>query len=194
MKSVFITVGIGVLVFLAIQLFARSSRQKTEIYPYQVIKTYDEFEIRKYEASLFTSVKLANNEYGKASNEGFRVLASYIFGGNDKEEKIAMTSPVAMSLEDTMTMMFMIPKDKNKDELPTPDNKSIEFKEVPAKKVAAIRFGGWASNQRIEEYKKRLVELLEKEGIAHNNKFFFFGYNPPYETINRRNEVIVELN
>lgn len=193
MKAVFITIGIGILVFAAIQIFAMSSRKKTESYPYEVIKTYNDFEVRIYEASLFTSVRLASTEYGQASNEGFRVLAGYIFGGNNKEERIAMTSPVAMSLEDTMTMMFMVPRNMNKEDLPKPNNGSIKFEELPAKKLAAITFGGWANNDKIEKYKNRLVELLQQEGIKHTDKFLFFGYNPPYETTNRRNEVLVEL-
>lgn len=193
MKISFIALSMLVLVFVVIQMYAMSSRKGIESYPYEVVKTYKKFEVRKYEASLFTLVKLKSSVYKNASSEGFRVLAGYIFGGNDKEKKIAMTSPVAMSLDDTMTMMFMVPRNLKKDDMPTPNDGDIKFEEVPAKKVAAITFSGWASDVRIEKYKKRLTQALEKEGIAYSNKFYFFGYNPPYDMVNRRNEVIVEL-
>lgn len=193
MKIFLIVLGILVLIFVAIQIFAMSSQQNIESYPYKVIKTYENFEIRKYEASLFTSVKLTSSEYKESSSKGFSILAGYIFGGNDKNEKIAMTSPVAMSLEDSMTMMFMVPKKYTKEALPQPNQSNIEFKEEPAKTVAAITFGGWADDEKIATYKEQLTAALNKEEIKHTNRFFFLGYNPPYELLNRKNEVIVEL-
>lgn len=164
-----------------------------EDYPYTVVKEYDTFEIRQYEAGLFTSVKMNTKEYEAASSQGFQVLAGYIFGGNERNQKIAMTSPVTMNLEESMTMMFMVPRDMNKEDLPKPNNNNIVFEEIPAKRVAAIRFSGWASTEKIDLYKTKLKEALTKEGIAHTDQFQFFGYNPPYELINRRNEVVVEL-
>ena len=182
-----------ILVFIAIQLFAMSGQRNIETYPYTVIKKYDAFEVRSYEATLFSTVELPGNSYKGASNKGFSILAGYIFGGNDKSEKIAMTSPVAMSLEDTMTMMFMVPKKYNKETLPKPNESKIEFKEEPAKIVAAITFGGWASDEVIEKYKQELKAALDSKGIKYTNRFYFLGYNPPFEVLNRKNEIIVEL-
>ena len=104
-----------------------------------------------------------------------------------------MTSPVAMTLEDSMTMMFMVPKKLKKEMLPKPNQSHIEFKEEPAKTVAAISFSGWANDKKIEKYKQKLKSALDDEGITYTNRFYFFGYNPPYEVFNRKNEVIVEL-
>ena len=120
-------------------------------------------------------------------------MAGYIFGGNDKAENIAMTSPVSMSLEDSMTMMFMVPKKYNKENLPTPNQSQIEFVEMPEKRMAAIQFGGWANDERIEKYKQKLIALLEENDLNYTNKYYFFGYNAPFEVVNRRNEIVVEL-
>ena len=193
MKVVYIILGIVVLAFIVIQVYALKSQNDIEMYPYTVKKKYDGFEIRSYDATLFTSVKLSTNEYKNASSTGFRILAGYIFGGNDRNENIAMTSPVAMSLEDSMTMMFMVPKKYKKETLPQPNQSQIQFTEEPAKVVAAITFGGWANDKNIEEHKQKLIAALEKEGIQYTNKFYLLGYNPPFELVNRRNEVIVEL-
>lgn len=193
MKILLIIVGVIISIFIAIQIYAMSTSNKTESYPYTVIKKFEKFEVRSYEATLFTSVKLPYKEYEKASSKGFSILAGYIFGGNEKKEKIAMTSPVAMALEDSITMMFMVPKNISKETLPKPNQSDIEFKEEPAKTVAAITFGGWSSNEKIEKYKKELTDALDAEGIAYTNHFFYLGYNPPFEVLNRRNEVIVEL-
>lgn len=188
-----IVLGVLLLVFVAFQIYVYFSRNSIEKYEYKVIKKYDTFEIRQYDAALFTSVKLPMKDYKKASSKGFSILAGYIFGGNDKEEKISMTSPVSMSIEDSTTMMFMVPRKMKKDNLPQPKNGSIEFREEPTKKMAAMRFGGWATTERIEEYKNKLIAELEQKGIAYSNKFSYFGYNPPYDIFFRRNEVVVEL-
>ena len=193
MKIVYILIGILIVLFVGSQLFFMNSQKNIEQYSYEAIKTYDNFEIRKYEATLFTTVNLSTNAYNKASSQGFSVLAGYIFGGNEKEEKIAMTSPVAMTLDDTTTMMFMVPKKYTKENLPKPNDNSIEFKEMPAKKVAAITFGGWANDVKINAYKNKLTEALDQQGIKYSNNFFFLGYNAPMEVFNRKNEVIVEL-
>ena len=193
MKVLFIICSIIILAFVTIQVFAMKSQTDIESYPYKVLKKYDSFEVRAYEASLFTSVKLNSKTYKESSSKGFSVLAGYIFGGNDQEQKIAMTSPVAMSLEDSMTVMFMVPKEHKKESLPTPNNPQIEFREEPAKTAAAITFGGWADDEKIENYKNKLIAALNAEGIKYTDRFYFLGYNPPYEVVNRKNEVIVEL-
>jgi hypothetical protein len=193
MKILYILTGIILLAFIVIQVYAFKSQSDIEMYPYTVKKKYDGFEIRSYDATLFTSVKLSTNEYKNASSTGFRILAGYIFGGNDRNENIAMTSPVAMSLEDSMTMMFMVPKKYKKETLPQPNQSQIQFTEEPAKVVAAITFGGWANDKNIAEHKQKLIAALDKEGIPYTNKFYLLGYNPPFELVNRRNEVIVEL-
>ncbi|MDN3690146.1 SOUL family heme-binding protein [Cyclobacterium jeungdonense] len=193
MKLIVISLGIILFVVIVIQLYAMTEKKNTETYPYRVLKKYEDFELRTYEARLFTSVKLSSDSYKAVSNRGFSILAGYIFGGNEQKEKIAMTTPVAMSLEDSMTMMFMIPKKYSKETLPQPDRSEILFREEPAKTVAAIRFGGWASDEKIAKYKTKLIDALAAEEIAHTNQFFFLGYNAPFEMVNRRNEVIVEL-
>jgi len=194
MKILFIACGVILLLFIISQIYAMSIQNGIETYAYKVEKKYDDFEIRRYEASLFTSVELPTNKYEEASSAGFRQLAGYIFGGNSKNEKIAMTSPVAMSLEDTTTtMMFMVPKSILKKDLPLPNQKNIHFNEEPAKRVAAITFDGWANSNKIEAIKAKLIYALAKENIQHSSKFSFLGYNSPFDLIGRKNEVIVEL-
>jgi predicted RND superfamily exporter protein len=193
MKILIILIGIILIAFVVFQLFLIKSQSNIETYPYVTLKKYRTFEIRNYEETLFTSVTLLNSGYKNSSSKGFSILAGYIFGGNERNEKISMTSPVSMSLEDSMTMMFMVPKDIKKEMLPKPNDSIIEFKNEPAKTVAVISFGGWANDQKIEEYKQKLKSALEAEGIAYSDRFYFFGYNAPYEVFNRKNEVIVEL-
>ena len=191
MKILLIILGVILALFVIVQVFAFSGRKNIESYSYQVVKKYKDFEIRDYEASLFTTVKLSSKGYKNTSRKGFSILAGYIFGDNDKNKKIAMTSPVAMSLEDSVTMMFMVPREFDKKTLPKPNQSQINFVEEPAKKIAAISFTGWANDEKIEKYQEKLKLVLETENISYTNQFDCYGYNPPYEIFNRKNEATV---
>ena len=193
MKIILSIFGIILILFVISQLFFLNSQRNIETYAFTIIDSYETIEIRQYEASLFTSVQMPSNNYRKTSSKGFSVLAGYIFGGNDKEEKIAMTSPVTMSLKDSTTMLFLVPKKYTRDNLPVPNDSSIEFKDIPEKKVAAISFGGWANDLKIAAFKKNLITALNSKGIEYTDNFYFLGYNAPMEVFNRKNEIIVEL-
>lgn len=193
MKILLYLLLLALVVFVIIQLYSRRSQKNIETYPFTVVQQYEDFEIRQYEPALFTSVQVNNEGYKSASGKGFSILGGYIFGANEQNKKIAMTSPVSMSMQDSMTMMFMVPSTLTKEDLPNPDNSNIEFREVPARKMAAITFGGWANDEKIEQYLQKLLSYLDREGIPHTDNFYFYGYNPPYEVFNRRNEVVIEL-
>jgi hypothetical protein len=194
MKTFLIILGLIFVLFLGSQIYLYRSSKIIEGYKYSIIKTYKDFEIRTYQASLFTSVKIHTDNYKQASSKGFSILGGYIFGKNENKEQIPMTSPVAMTLEKKeMTMLFLVPEKFTKENLPKPENTNIEFIEIPEKKMAAITFSGWASDEKIEKYKLLLIKLLDENGIKYANKFSVLGYNPPYEVLFRRNEIIVEL-
>ena len=97
MKIILSIFGIILVLFVISQLFFLNSQRNIETYAFTIIDSYETIEIRQYEASLFTSVQMPSNNYRKTSSKGFSVLAGYIFGGNDKEEKIAMTSPLFLN-------------------------------------------------------------------------------------------------
>eukprot|EP00353_Schmidingerella_taraikaensis_P004421 CAMPEP_0185584922 /NCGR_PEP_ID=MMETSP0434-20130131/35421_1 /TAXON_ID=626734 ORGANISM="Favella taraikaensis, Strain Fe Narragansett Bay" /NCGR_SAMPLE_ID=MMETSP0434 /ASSEMBLY_ACC=CAM_ASM_000379 /LENGTH=105 /DNA_ID=CAMNT_0028204973 /DNA_START=132 /DNA_END=449 /DNA_ORIENTATION=+ len=104
-----------------------------------------------------------------------------------------MTSPVMMELGDTSSMHFFMPNGYNLENLPIPNNSEVELEELDSKRVAVIQFGGWANQQKIEKHQEKLTALLDEEGIEHTGRFFFLGYNAPFEITNRTNEVVVEL-
>lgn len=193
MKITVISFIICIIVLIIAQVYSTMSTTRTEQHKYQILKSYSNFEIRKYEPAIFSSVMLGKNSYREISSKGFGILAGYIFGGNNKKENISMTSPVTMELGDSTKMKFMVPKGYTMNSLPEPNDKRIIFEQQNEKIIAAIQFDGWADNDKIEYYTEQLKSSLAKENISHTNKFSFLGYNPPYEVINRRNEIIVEL-
>jgi len=167
---------------------------KTPQQPYKELGTKGEIEFRFYPQAVFASVTNSDPTYKGSSNKNFRVLAGYIFGGNKSSNKIAMTAPVHMQMQsDKSTMSFVMPEGYNLNNLPKPTSKAIELHQSPEEYVAVIRFGGWASDEKIENKKKELNEQLSKLGIQHNNTFRFLGYNAPWDFLFRRNEIIVGI-
>jgi len=194
MKFIFLIIAVLLIsLFGAAQLYMKASQDKIEQYPYKVIKKFDDFEIRKYEAALFSTVRMNTSSYSESSNLGFRQLAGYIFGANEQNQKIAMTSPVAMELDSNTKMMFLVPSTYSEEDLPKPNNENIKFERRDSKMMAAIRFGGWANDAKIDEYEQKLAQALKLKGIEITGKYMYLGYNPPFEIINRRNEVVVEV-
>lgn len=104
-----------------------------------------------------------------------------------------MTTPVVMEMGDSTKMLFKVPANYALNELPQPNNSAINFEKQDEKVMAAIRFDGWASDEKIKKYTALLKEALAQEKINHKNTFSYLGYNPPYEIFNRRNEIVVEL-
>jgi hypothetical protein len=193
MKTTLIIIASLLVIMVITQSYVSRNTTLTEQHAYKVLKIYKQFEIRKYEAALFSSVKMASNSYKETSSIGFRVLAGYIFGDNKKNEKIAMTTPVVMEMGDSTKMLFKVPANYALNELPQPNNSAINFEKQDEKLMAAIRFDGWASDEKIKKYTAVLKEALAQEKINHKNTFSYLGYNPPYEIFNRRNEIVVEL-
>ena len=167
---------------------------KTEQQKYTVIQSMDEVEIRFYPAATLATIQMNAKSYKELANSGFRTLAGYIFGGNTSNKNISMTAPVHMDIKETgSSMSFVMPEQYNKENLPTPNDSKIIITESEDEYVAAIRFGGYSSDEKIKENKEKLNALLQQKGITHHGNFRYLGYNPPYQLFGRRNEIIVNI-
>lgn len=193
MTAVFIFAALG-LTAAAAQVYLTVSSQKTEQQKYRVIRKEKGFEIRYYPPALMATVKSSAKNYKELSYGGFRKLAGYIFGGNETGEKIAMTSPVHMDMEGTQsTMSFVMPEGYTMDKLPKPKNADVQVHETQGEYVAAITFGGFANDGRINKQSEKLKSGLDQAGIRISGPFRFLGYNPPYQLFGRRNDIIVRV-
>jgi hypothetical protein len=193
MKYLIISILVLLVLFIISQFWANQQTKDIEMYPYEVLQKFDDFEIRKYAKANFAYVTIDAQSYKEGSGAGFGQLAEYIFGGNAEKKQIAMTSPVEMTMDEKMTMKFMVPSKYNIEDLPKPDNVNVKFEEEPEKIMAALRFGGFANDKKIAKYRKQLFDLVEQNGFSYIGQWSLLGYNPPFELLNRRNEVIVEL-
>jgi hypothetical protein len=166
----------------------------TPLQPYTVIGRLDDVEFRYYPEAIMATVKSPDQSYRGSANSNFRKLAGYIFGGNGKGQKIAMTAPVHMGRDsEGSSMSFVMPEGYAMDDLPAPSAAGIGLHKAAAEYVAVIRFGGYASDSKIESKKKELAEALRLHGVPHSDTFRFLGYNAPWDILFRRNEVIVSV-
>jgi len=171
------------------------STNKSETQAYKVIKVEKEFEIRFYPSATMAMISSSTKTYKELGSSGFTKLAGYIFGGNKEKKQIAMTSPVHMDIGDSVSSMsFVMPSIYNKDNLPLPDNSDVTIKTTPEEYVAAIKFGGFASNDNIKKHTEMLESSLKEHHLSYYGHFRYLGYNPPYQLFGRRNEIIVALN
>jgi len=168
---------------------------KTERQEYRLVNKEKGYEIRYYPSATLATVHSTSSSYRTLAYSGFRKLAGFIFGGNETNTKIAMTSPVHMDINDTASSMsFVLPSSYSGKEIPRPNDPGVIVEQSDSEYIAAIRFGGYASNRGIKKYAEKLRKLLEKNGIDYYGNFRYLGYNPPYQFIGRRNEVIVSVN
>ena len=92
----YILIGIfSILIIIVIVMSFRYSN--IEMPKYTVLKSYEKnIELRQYPNMVVAKTSLKDNSFDQSGSDGFRSIAGYIFGGNEKEQKIAMTSPVVM--------------------------------------------------------------------------------------------------
>jgi hypothetical protein len=194
MQTLFTIVAILLILFLIFQSLIKMSTSGTEKQPYRVVKREKGMEIRFYPAATLASVQTSARNYRELANSSFRRVAGYIFGGNDASMKIAMTSPVHMDISDSGSSMgFVMPAEYHADDLPKPNDPGISILKTPDEYVAAITFSGFATDQSISEHAHELEKMLREKGIPFHGHFRYLGYNPPYQIIGRKNEVIVTV-
>jgi hypothetical protein len=161
---------------------------------YKVIKTLGEVEIREYPQMILAQTKLGGKRYESNGNNGFSVVANYIFGGNQQQQKIAMTAPVIMNMSDAdASMSFVMPSQYQMSELPIPNSKAVSLVKQDSMILAVLQFGGFSSDEKIAKHAQLLTQVLEKNNIRTKGSLLFMGYNAPWDVINRRNEVAFQI-
>ena len=194
MKIVLILAVSIIVLCIILQMFVVMAAGKTETQAYKVLLSKHDFEIRLYPAVTMATITSSASSYKELANPGFRKLAGYIFGGNEGGKKIAMTTPVHMDINDTASSMsFVMPSNYHANNLPKPNDKQVVIKTVPDQLVAAIQFGGYASDKDIQVNTQKLMKALNENNIVYYGNFRFLGYNAPYQFINRRNDIIVNV-
>lgn len=194
MKISLIILSVVLISFIVFQSFIMRNTAKTEEQKYIVLEKDGNFEIRYYPKVVMATVLVPGTTFDKISSPGFRKLAGYIFGGNKNNESIAMTSPVHMEVNDTVgSMSFVMPSSYDVNSLPAPNDSGIKIHVSDEEYAAVIKYGGYSSDKDIKKYTTQLQEFLDKKHIKTIGLFRYLGYNPPYQMVDRRNELIVKI-
>ena len=164
---------------------------------YKLIDKRGNFEIREYQ-SMIIAVTQVSLPYRSAQNEGFRRIANYIFGGNESQMEIAMTAPVISTEldgeEETHEVLFIMPREHQFENLPSPNLKNVKLEERKLSKVAAITFGGCATEERVKYFQDRLEKSMSELGLQINGKSMVAQYNSPWALPPfRKNEILIQI-
>lgn len=171
-------------------------------------------EVRSYDPMIVAEVT-TSGERGDAINEGFRILAGYIFGGNGGKrsiemtapvtqqsaqpegEKIAMTAPViqeAGEAQDEWKVRFVMPPEYSIASLPKPNDDRIKFIKVPPYKAAVVRFSGLNTDSNLATHKADLIRWTKVNQIRTEGEPIYAFYNPPWTLpFMKRNEVMLKI-
>jgi len=194
MRTIKITGILFIGLFVLVQFYLIMATNRTEQQKYKVIHTEKEFEIRFYPSATFATIESIAKTYKELSNPGFRQLAGYIFGGNEANKQISMTSPVHMDVNDTASSMsFVMPSNYDTSNLPKPNNTNVKISTSADEYVAVLQFGGYANDKELKANTAKLQKLLLDKGIKTFGHYRYLGYNPPYQVFGRRNEIIIKV-
>ena len=190
-----VSLAAALLVFVACQTYAAMSRDTTPSQPYRIVEQIGDLQIRYYPPAVTATVH-KSGAYRDRMNAGFRDLASYIFGGNERQESIAMTTPV-IAVPDTAggaDISFVMPEDFDFDKRPAPTRaRNIQFRRTEPAYTASIEFGGFAGESKMQEKSEALFAALRQAGLQPRGTVRHLYYNAPFDLFDRRNEVLVEL-
>jgi hypothetical protein len=176
---------------------------------YTVVEKQGNFEIRQYEPCVVAETVIESDFY-RAGSIAFRRLFDYISGHNRRQESLVMTAPVNLEAAAEKTEMtapvnqqnsegkwaisFVMPAGRTLQTLPQPLDPTVVLREVPARKVASLRYSGTWGERRYEQHKAHLEQFIQDKGLKVVGEAIFARYDPPFlPFFLRRNEVLIPV-
>jgi len=160
---------------------------------------------------MVAMVTVEGDSEREQTGKAFRILASYIFGGNSAKTSIEMTVPVQTETgssvqiemtapvvteqqESELTMSFVLPKRFTLENAPKPLTPEVKLKQKLVTITAAKRFTGIISEENSRRHKRILVDAVEADGLETLSSPQILQYNQPWVfPWLRRNEVSIEI-
>ena len=193
MKTTLYIFLVILFVFTVWQLYVSYGNKKYETLTHEIIGNIKSIDFKIY--NKYTKASVNTEAYNmNSASKNFPVLANYIFGGNKDSLKMAMTSPVIYNMSNISSFSFIMPLEFEINNLPSPNTEKIFFETVENQCIAVIKFSGFANEKNCAAKHLELLNILEQNNISCNNDFMIAVYQPPYQIINRKNEIWVEVN
>ncbi|HZY50668.1 MAG TPA: heme-binding protein [Devosia sp.] len=167
-------------------------------------------ELRRYAPVIVAEVRVTG-EMQAATNAGFRLLAGYIFGGNDARKSVAMTAPVTLAAstgtkiamtapvtlagrEGDWIVQFTMPRQWSLETLPVPNDPRVRLRPVPEMLMAVLKFSGLTSPPRVARKSAELAAWAAERDLEISGTPSLARYDPPWTPwFMRRNEVMVQV-
>ena len=142
----------------------QATRSGYESAPYKVVYSDGKFQVRDYPALTVVETPMAN---ANGSDGSFMRLFRFITGGNEAKQKIAMTTPVFMSgNESNATMAFVMPAKLKPGEVPKPADGTVTVRELPAGRFAVLRYSGGRNAKKEADSLERLKTWMAAEALG----------------------------
>lgn len=171
--------------------------------------TGEPIEVRQYDPYVVAEVTV-QGPAEDAGSRAFPLLAGYIFGKNKGERRMAMTAPVTQSAapmkmamtapvtqtaaQDGIVVQFVLPREVSLERAPEPLDARVRLREVPAHRLAAVRFSGFWSQSNYDEHLAQLRAALEAAGLRAVGEPVYSRYDAPWTPwFMRRNEIWLNL-
>ncbi len=189
-----IAAGLGIAAIGVAAVYAQS--RNTEEPEFALVRADADFELRDYPALVVAEVT-SKGDRQRASGASFRRLAAYIFGQDRPEggESIAMTAPVLQQETGVgeWRMRFVMPAKYTLAALP-PAPADIALAQVPARRMAAIRFSGYAGSGDLAAREAELRGWMTGQGLNPAGEAEYAFYDAPMVPGPlRRNEVLIPV-
>jgi DNA gyrase inhibitor GyrI len=158
----------------------------TETPEYKVIRQEGKFELREYPTLTVARTPLGNGDFMR--------LFRYISGGNEREQKIAMTAPVLVTHEGSDAGMgFIMPSNIQPSAVPKATSKEIKLDEMKSGLFAVYQYSGGRNEKNEADALKLLRAWMQEKKLTPAQSAPMFGYyDPPWiPTFMRRNEVLL---
>lgn len=206
MKIILMVIVIWLILWIVWSYFVTRNLEEPN---YSILEKNNEYEVRQYSDYIVAEVEMSWDQ-SSTLNQWFSLLAWYIFWWNSWGNSIAMTVPVSekqwqqismtapvsniVTESNTRIVQFSMPSQYNLENLPKPNNDKVVLKNVPWYKAAVLSYTWYATQKRVEEKKKKLLELLITEQKEIIWAVTSAQYNPPLSfPFTRRNEIIVPI-
>lgn len=176
---------------------------------YTIDRRLGDIEIRDYSACVVAEVFIGASA-DEAISLAFPVLAAYIFGKNHGAKSFGLSAPMALTTAPVHFTMrapltqiprnggymvqFALPRDVTLSAAPEPEDPRVQLRDVPAQRVAAIRYIGHWSESIYGQHLATLTAALCAARLAWDGEPVFSRYNAPWTPwFLRRSEIWVSL-
>jgi hypothetical protein len=176
---------------------------------YKMLKKENKFEIRDYAPHILAET-VVEGDFADAGNKAFKRLFRYISGGNRSRNNVAMTAPVSqkpvgekikmtspveqMRVQEKWVVSFMMPNSSAIETLPEPEDPKVTLRQVPARRMATVRYSGFWTEKSYLRYKFELESWIHERRLTMVGDAIWARYNPPFTPwFLRRNEILIPI-